>query len=277
MALGNILIGEAGGSGTQWRLSKGQDAVEQFVTVGYNPQTNTINDLLTELQQQISEPEAVAKLYFYAAGLISERQFLEVIDAFQQQFTQAQVEVQNDAMAAARGLCGNTAGWVGFLGTGSGMVYYDGKTITQQINSLGFILGDEGSGAYIGKTLTRDYFRGLLPEGLSQQLSVHFEDLGTELSKIYRTKQGNAHLARLAAVIQPFLSTPYIDQLIRQAFRDYFEAFAQEDIQAQIHFTGSIAYYFNSILREVATEKGFLPGKIVQSPIAGLLLFHEAI
>ncbi len=277
MASGHILIGEAGGSGTQWRLSKGESVVDQFATVGYNPQSSSFEDLMQALTQQIVDPEAVTELYFYAAGLISEKHFLDTQEAFQQQFAKAKVEVQNDALAAARGLCGRDAGWIGFLGTGSGMVYYDGKTITKQINSLGFILGDEGSGAYIGKILTRDYYRGRMPETLVKHLSVHFEDLGDELGKVYGTKAGNTHLARLAAYLHPFLALPYVDQLLRKAFSDYFEAFAQVDISTPIHFAGSIAFHFNSLLREVAIEKGLSIGRIVQSPIAGLLLYHEAI
>ncbi|MDW3191600.1 MAG: hypothetical protein R8G66_04525 [Cytophagales bacterium] len=270
-----ILIGEAGGSGTQWRLSKGDSKVDQFVTVGYNPQNNAIDDLLHELQQQLTDTQIIDHLYFYAAGLITVDHFLDTRHAFQRLFPQAQVEVQNDALAAARGLCGKSAGWIGFLGTGSGMVYYDGKAISKQIDSLGFILGDEGSGAYLGKILTRDYYRGQMPEGLAKALKPHFEDLGTELGKIYRTKQGNAHLARLAALIAPHLTHPYVDQLIRNAFRAFFDAFAPGDISSPIQFTGSIAFHFNGILREVAIEKHLSIGRIVQSPIAGLLLYHE--
>lgn len=276
-ASGHILIGEAGGSGTQWRLSRGESVVDQFATVGYNPQSSSFGDLMKELKRQISKPDAVTELYFYAAGLISKNHFLDAAEAFQQQFPQAKVEVQNDALAAARGLCGHEAGWIGFLGTGSGMVYYDGETITKHIDSLGFILGDEGSGAYIGKILTRDYYRGRMPESLAEKLSDQFEDLGTELGSVYGTKHGNTHLARLATHIHPFLTLPYVDQLLRQAFNDYFEAFVQSHISTPIHFTGSIAFHFNAILREIAAEKGLSIGRIVQSPIAGLLLYHEAI
>lgn len=273
----HILIGEAGGSGTQWRLSKGASEVDQFETIGYNPQSSTIEDLVSELTQKLSDPEAVTEVYFYAAGLITEEHFQQTIYALQKQFPNAQVEVQNDALAAARGLCGREAGWIGFLGTGSGMVYYNGQNITKQVDSLGFILGDEGSGAYIGKILTRDYYRGRMPERLAQELSIHFEALGTELGNVYGTKHGNTHLARLAAHITPFLSLPYVDGLLRQAFRDYFDAFVKSSISTPIHFTGSIAFHFNTILREVAIEKGLSIGRIVQSPIAGLLLYHEAI
>lgn len=275
--LNQILIGEAGGSGTQWRLSKGDSKVDQFVTVGYNPQNNCIDDLLHELHQHVLDTEAIDQLYFYAAGLITEDHFLDARQAFQRLFPQAQVEVQNDALAAARGLCGTSPGWIGFLGTGSGMVYYDGQAITKQVDSLGFILGDEGSGAYLGKILTRDYFRGRMPDDLTKALRPHFEELGMELGKIYRTKQGNAHLARLATLIAPNLAHPYVDQLVRNAFRAFFDAFALGEISTPISFTGSIAFHFNGILREVATEKHLSIGRIVQSPIAGLLLYHEAI
>ena len=272
----NILIGEAGGSGTQWRLAKGGDtSVEQFVTSGYNPQTSSIEVLLDQLTQQVPQPELISEVYFYAAGLITQDHFLETQNALQQLFPYAEVEVQSDALVAARGLCGHHAGWIGFLGTGSGMVYYDGAAITQKIDSLGFILGDEGSGAYLGKILTRDYFRGRLPEALAEQLSASFQDLGTELEKIYSTHHGNAHLARLAEAIFPYQATPYVDQLLRNAFDDFFEAFAPGYIEQPIHFTGSIAFHFNGILREVAATKGKSIGRVVQSPIAGLLLYHE--
>lgn len=277
MATRKILIGEAGGSGTQWRLSEGKDQVEQFATVGYNPQSSSLDDLLQELQHHIIDANTVIEVYFYAAGLITEDHFLDTTRAFQRQFPQARVEVQNDALAAARGLYGKEAGWIGFLGTGSGMVYYDGSAIIKKIDSLGFILGDEGSGAYIGKILTRDYLRGNMPEPLAKELAVHFGDLGHELSNIYGTKHGNTYLARLPALISPYLATPYVDQLVRTAFRDFFEAFASDAINTPIHFTGSIAFHFNAILREVAVEKDLSIGRIVQSPIAGLLLYHEVI
>lgn len=270
-----VLIGEAGGTGTHWRLAKGESMVGQFVTPGYNPQTSSLDDVLTALHQQLSDHKAISRVHFYAAGLITEDHFSGAKQAFQQMFPNAQIEVQNDAMAAARGLCGHSAGWIGFLGTGSGMVYYDGKTIAQKIDSLGFIVGDEGSGAYIGKLLTRDYFRHRLPEVLVEQFSDHFQELGPELAKIYRTTNGNTHLARLAAVIHPFRDMPYVDQLIRQAFNDYVDAFVTSEITEAIHFTGSVAYHFNTILREVLQKRGLIPGRIIQSPIAGLLLFHE--
>ncbi len=272
-----MLIGEAGGTNTQWRLAREKGQIEQFATTGFNPQTSSLATSLGELTQSGVPMEEVTHLYFYAAGLVSKEQKVSVKQLLSTSFSNASIEVESDVLAAARGLCGSNQGWVGFLGTGAGLTFYDGVQITRQIPSLGYILGDEGSGAYIGRLLTRDYYREKLPTTLREKLANSFEPYQEELSKIYKTDAGSAYLARLAAIIFPFRDTPYVDQLIRQAFTDYFEAFSQGAIDEPIHFTGSVAFHFNAILREVAVDKGFFLGKIVESPIAGLLLFHEAV
>ena len=270
-----VLIAEAGGTSTQWRLARGESRVEQFETIGYNPQTGSLEKLLAGLQRYQIPLEQISHLHFYAAGLVGDNQKIKAKRQLREAFTNANIEVQSDVLAAARGLCGAAPGWVGFLGTGSGLAFYNGESISHQIPSLGYILGDEGGGAYIGKLVTRDYFRKKLPDAIVKQLKSSFDSLEEELSKIYHQSGGSAHLARLTKCLSEHLDHPYVFALIENAFHAYFDAFLPDRIEDQVHFTGSIAFHFNSILRQVALNRGISTGRIVQSPIAGLLLYHE--
>lgn len=268
-----ILIGEAGGTSTQWRLAD-SGKIRQFVTKGYNPQTGELLELVSDLKSEMLNLDQVSHLFFYAAGLVNDHQKELTRESLAAHFIQAHIEVENDVMAAARGLCGKSAGWIGFLGTGSGLAYYDGESVTKQVPSLGFILGDEGSGAYMGKRLTRDYFRGKLTDQVRDLVAHEIGELGIELKQIYQRNAGSAHLARLTKVLHANQHIPYIHQLITSSFESYFEAFLDDGIDEPIHFTGSIAFYFNGLLRDVAASRGLTVGKIIKSPIAGLVLFH---
>jgi len=184
-------------------------------------------------------------------------------------------------MGAAHALLGHEAGIACILGTGSNSCAYDGKSITQRVPSLGFLLGDEGSGVHIGKELIKAYFYGEMPANLSTAFADRFSiELPTVLDALYRKEKPGRFLASFT----PFAGDYQHDQFVRQLIYKVFEAFIQVQLSKYIDykavpvsFTGSVAYYFKEILLECIQDHGIKTGKILASPAEGLIEYYRQI
>lgn len=277
-----ILIADSGGSKTDWRLVLGNGNVEQASSPGFNPYYQPIEDLnniVTKvLLPKIADGETVEEIYFYGAGVSSEKNQLTIKNAFLEFFPSAQVEIGWDLLAAARALCGNEPGIACIMGTGSNSCLYDGKNIIDNVANLGWILADEGSGANIGKQFLVDYLRKKLPDTLARQFHERFPYTREEfLEKVYQEEKPSAFLASFAKFIFQHLKEPYCYQLIYSSFAEFYEnnVMKYENYQnLKVHFTGSISFYFSDILRQVANDKGITVKNILEGPIAGLTLYH---
>lgn len=276
-----IVIADSGGSKIDWRLLIQDGTIGQANSEGFNPYYQPIDHfkkiLIESLVPQVSEP--VTKIFFYGTGVSSERNQQLIKDSFQIHFPNARIEVGWDLLAAARALCGTEQGIACILGTGSNSCLYNGEKIIDNVSNLGWILADEGSGTSLGKQLIFDRFRNKMPGELQKQFNARFPWTREEvLEKVYQQEKPGAFLASFAKFIFQHLKEPYCYQLVYNNFSEFYEnnVMKYENYQnLKVHFTGSIAFYFSNVLRQVANDKGITVKNILEGPIAGLTLYHK--
>ncbi|SNT11353.1 BadF-type ATPase [Ekhidna lutea] len=277
MASKSFIIGDAGGTSTQWRVVKNGE-IQQFETIGFNAYTHNFHDLKGSIQETFGkEIESNVPTFFYAAGVDTDEQRAEVTESLEDIFG-AYVEVENDLIGVARSLCGKEEGNVCILGTGSNACYYDGLSVNKVSASLGYVLGDEGSGAYMGKKLMMGVFRGYFSEEIISEFQEEFGLTSHDvIQRIYHEPRPNHFLASFSRFIGQRKSHPEIYGLISDSFQEFFNSFffKEERTHLPFYFSGSIAYHYSDILRQVASDKGYSIKTIAQSPIAGLVLYHQ--
>lgn len=280
-----ILIAESGSSKTDWRMISPNGEVSQAKTIGLNPYYQTTDSIIEELQKNLLPSlnnQAVSEVFYYGTGVTNEEKAEIIRLAFKTIFpTVKTIEVHSDMLAAARALCGREAGIACILGTGSNSCFYDGKDITFQVPPLGFWLGDEGSGGYLGKQLVLSYLHKEMPIDIREKFEKRFgaKDRLEILDNAYQKPFPNRYFASFSKFIFDNRNHPFTFGLVKSAFDLFFEKYLlkyPDYQQYKIHFTGSVAFYYSDILRRVAIEKGFSVGVIMESPIAGLTLFHKS-
>jgi len=277
-----ILIADSGGSKIDWRLLNSDGSIGQANTPGFNPYYQPIEDLHKTISASIAPivKEEVSDVYFYGAGVSSEKNQLVIKETFLSFFPKAKVEIGWDLLAAARALCGHEPGIACIMGTGSNSCLYDGKEITGNVANLGWILADEGSGANIGRKFLVDYLRKKFPASLEKAFHERFPFTREEfLEKVYQHEKPSAFLASFMRFIFQHLKEKYCHQLVYNSFAEFYENNVMQypDYKnLKVHFTGSVGFYFSDILRQVANDKGITVKNILESPIAGLTLYHAA-
>jgi glucosamine kinase len=276
-----ILIADSGGSKIDWRLLTFDGTIVQANTPGFNPYYQPIEDLTKNFRDVIMPKvtDGINKIFFYGAGVSSEKNQLTIKNAFKEFFPDAQIEIGWDLLAAARALCGREPGIACIMGTGSNSCSYDGERIVGNVANLGWILADEGSGTNIGKKFLVDYLRENMPQGLRNQFHERFPFTREEfLEHVYQKERPSAFLASFTKFIFQHLKEPYCYKLIYNSFSEFYEnnVMKYENYKnLKVHFTGSIAFYFSDILRQVANDKGITVKNILEGPIAGLTLYHQ--
>jgi len=276
-----IIIADSGSSKIDWRLLRTDGKIDQAHCAGFNPYYQPIEDLRKNIQEALVPivKETVTKIFFYGTGVSSKKNQDLVRATFLEFFPKAEVEIEWDLVAAARALCGHEPGIACILGTGSNSCLYDGKKITGQVANLGWILADEASGASIGKKLLFDHLRNKMPAALSEQFQKRFPFTREEfLEKIYQGEKPSTFLATFSKFIFQHLKEPYCYNLVYNSFSEFFEnnVMAYEGYKnLKVHFVGSIAFYYSDLLRQVASDKGITVKNILETPIAGLTLYHQ--
>lgn len=258
----------------------GESGNESIFFPGINPFYQTEEEILTLLQTNVRgefDPEMVSNVYFYGAGCSFPEKKAIVANALKKVFAHAEIAVENDLLAAARALFQSERGIACILGTGSNSCLYNGSEIEQNVSPLGFILGDEGSGAVIGKKFVADCLKNQMPKDLAK---AFFEQQQTTvqsvMDSVYKKPFPNRYLASVCRFIYGFRETAYVQQLLHDSFTEFFvRNIRQYPISGEaLGFVGSIAHYFRDELTAVATEQGFAIAKILQQPMAGLAQFH---
>ena len=220
----------------------------------------------------------VDEVYFYGAGCIAP--FKEAVEAsLRRHFSDAKVFVETDLLGAARALFGLREGIACILGTGSNSCYYDGKNIVSNVPPLGWILGDEGSGAVLGKTLVGDLLKGQLGEELKEAFLEHFDLTQADIiDRVYRQPLPNRFLASLVPFIVAHRDDEGIHALLVHAFRSFFRrnVAAYGGKNSLVGFVGGIAGQFENELREAAEDEGFKVGAVIKRPIDEIVAFHRA-
>ena len=271
------IIGDAGGTSTDWRIVE-NEVIEQYKTSGFNAYTHSIEDFRADIIQTFGEKiEKGTPTYLYAAGVDTSEQSTEVIERLKSVFGDG-LHVENDLLGVARSVCGKSPGNVCILGTGANACYYDGVGVDKVGASLGYVLGDEGSGAYLGKKLLAGVFRNRFSKKILKDFMEEFDlTAHNAIQRIYNQPKPNHFLASFATFIFNHRNERDMHDMIHQCFEDFFAAFFGDSLESDLPFSfaGSIAWYFSDILREVGKNCGVHIENIVQSPIAGLALYHQ--
>lgn len=274
------LIADSGFTKTDWRLLLEDGSIEQARTAGINPYYQTEAEILVVIEDVYAQlPVSVDEIFYYGTGCSSRENRNKIGGLLQKYYTNAKIDVNHDLLAAARSLCGEEPGIACILGTGTNSCYYDGQKITQNIPSLGWAIADEGGGTYLGKTLVTDNYRNDMPEDLQKTFKATFGLTKEQfLVHVYQEPMPGRFLAGFAKFISQHINHPYLYQLVANGF----DVFIKKNVlkyeshqEVPVHFTGSVAYYFGSILRQVAEKHNLHVKHITEHPIAGLTLFHQ--
>lgn len=234
--------------------------------------------IATELAPQIAD-YAIDEVYYYGAGCVSEEVCGNVRRAIAKSVKADIIEVHTDLLAAARALCGHKPGIACILGTGSNSCYYDGKEIIDNVSPLGYILGDEGSGAVLGKLLVGDVLKNQLPRELCDKFLAQYElDRLTIIRRVYKEPQPNRFLASLSRFLIENIEEPSIHRLVLNSFKSFFVrniANYANYKELKVNFIGSVAYYYRDVLTEAASAVDCTIGTVLQSPMEGLIKYHS--
>ncbi|PRY07833.1 N-acetylglucosamine kinase-like BadF-type ATPase [Pontibacter ummariensis] len=279
-----ILIADSGSTKTDWRVMDASGVQEQVITAGINPQYLESSQIYTifegELLPNLKEKNPTA-IYYYGAGCSSSEPNLRVEQALQKAFPNSTAHIDHDLLAAARALCGHQPGIACILGTGSNSCLYDGKNIIDNVPSLGFLIGDEGSGAYLGKMLVRAYlYRELPPELATSLKNTYNLTKESVLRSVYGSDMPSTYLATFAKFCYDKRKNPVIHAMIYESFSDFFERHVckyEGFTELPVNFVGSIAYHFSDTLQQVAKKFGVRIGTIITSPSEGLILYHQEL
>ena len=277
------LIADCGSTKIDWCLIENEKVVKQVFTMGMNAVMLTEEEMArriaTELKPELGGTvDKIEAVYFYGAGCINDEVCGNVANAIRQSIPAQTIEVHTDLLAAARALCGHNAGIACIMGTGSNSCYYDGEKICDNVSPLGYILGDEGSGAVLGKLLLGDVLKNQLPAALCEKFLKQYElDRMTIIRRVYKEPQGNRFLASVTPFLIQNIDEPSVHALVLNSFKSFFVRNIQQYKgyeKLSVNFIGSIAYYYREVLSEAAAACGCTVGTIIKSPMEGLIAFH---
>ncbi len=293
-----ILFADSGSTKTHWCLMAANGHASEVYTAGINPVlqssaqiTQTVDNLLSQIGSLLWAG-TITHVFFYGAGCTPEKKVI-VRDILAAVFKKAQVQVESDMLGAARGLLQHEQGIACILGTGSGSCFYDGEKIAATVPSLGFILGDEGSGATLGKRLVADALKNQLTPELKEALLREYNITQADIiDRVYRQPMPNRFLAELSQFCARRIHEPSIRHLVYDHFDQFIKRnilqypqlinqtaslnFKLSTLNFKIAFVGSIAYYYKEILQEVLTANGLTLGTLMQDPIEGLKTYHQS-
>ena len=275
------LVADSGSTKTDWLLLDEEYGNSEFHTTGLNPVRDSSSIitkvLMDELVPYIPSACEVSKVHFYGAGCMDPYRS-ELIKILKDIFPNAEITAESDLLGAARALCGKDPGIVCILGTGSNSGLYDGKHIINNISPLGFILGDEGSGAVLGRTLIGNLIKGDMPSGLLEDFLDFFHLTIPEIiDKVYRKPRPNLFLASLVPFIQHHREIPQIHDMLVSSFRQFItrNVCHYGHREMPVNFVGSIAHTFKRELSESIEAEGLILGEIIQHPIQNMAKFHQ--
>ncbi len=276
-----ILIADSGSTKTDWCLIDKNEVVLRVQTKGMNPYFQSEEEIVEEITKTLSPQlpkKPLSALYFYGAGCAFDKIELMRKALERSICVEGEIEVNSDILGTARALCGREAGIACILGTGSNSCYYDGKNIVANVSPLGFILGDEGSGATLGKLFIGSLLKNQLTEGLKETFLDEYKLTPAEIiDRVYRKPFPNRFLATFSPFISKHLDDDSLQALVKEAFAAFFRRNVMQYKQekCKVHFCGSIAYYYRELLMSVAEELHICVGNIVHTPMQGLVAYHS--
>lgn len=275
-----ILIADSGSSKCSWRLISEKGDISAIYTSGINPFFRTTTSIYDELLLKLHPflNIGVEKIFFYGSGIINDEKASIIGIALQKLFTNARIALFSDVLAAARSIFGTSKGIACILGTGSNACLYDGMKVVAGISPLGFILGDESSGAVLGKKLLGDYFKEVMPEALREKFAEKYQlTREVALQRVYKTEKPNHFLASFAPFLSDEIASEYAQNLVRTSLIEFFERNVTKIAgynSYPIGFVGSIAFHFSALVLEVCAKYQMDCVSIRQEPMEGLINYH---
>ena len=277
----SILIADSGSTKCEWcLLTNGKKKLLE--TQGLSPYFLQAGQILEILRQELLpglKNQQPAQVYFYGTGCASPVNRRTVHKSLQQTFQDSEIHVTHDLMGAARALCGTKKGVACILGTGSNSCYFNGKSIIKNSPGLGYILGDEGSGAYLGKKVLQYYLYNTFDEDLRYKFDAKYVTTPVEiLEQLYKKPLPNRFLASFAIFLAENRGHYMIENIIEDGLNDFFFYHLckyRESWKLPIHFVGSVAYGFRDVLKDLCQSYEFELGRIMQKPMDGLILYHQ--
>ena len=291
-----ILIADSGSTKTDWAIVTGASQPVVLNTQGINPVHQSREEIVRILREEfvslmasnpevqklrssaILTPQFPLAVYFYGSGIRPEMETLMTV-LLRETFPQAQiVEAHSDLLGAARALCGRNEGIASILGTGANSCLYDGRAIVEHTPALGYILGDEGSGAVLGKRFIHDLYGGILSDNIREIFEKENKFTLAEIIKsVYRQPLANRFLASLSEFITNHLDDSEVRGVVVQNFVDFLRyhisPYCRQDLP--VSFVGSVAWYYKDELHEAAERLGYKLGTVLKTPLAGLIRYHQ--
>ncbi len=275
------LIADSGSTKCDWMLLKDNNQTELFSTMGFNPffhNETIISNAIINNKDLAQYADKVELIFLYSAGC-SSKELKQIVErGLKLVFSKAHIYVDHDLVGAAFSTYSGTPGITCILGTGSNSCFFDGDIVSEEVPALGYILGDEGSGSYFGKKLLADYLYKKLPQEIHTVLQNDFKLSKKEIfESVYMKPHANVYLASFMKIFSSFKELPYVKETVAKGMAHFLQNHVccfPNYKKVPVHFIGSIAYHFESILHQEAEKLDIQVGNIIKKPIDGLVSYH---
>ena len=277
-----VIVVESGSTKTEWLVGFNVNDCKLIRTSGINPYYQESEEIRAVIDSELTidiNKELVYNVFYYGAGCANAQKNNVIETAIRSVINIGRIEVASDMLGACRGLAGNNPGIVCILGTGSNSCYYDGQRIIDNVSPLGFILGDEGSGANLGKRLVADCLKRQLPSDLTEMFFQRFQTSPSEIIEaVYRQPFPNRYLAGMSRFLAENIHRQECRRIVSESFRSFFERnvslYNLDRDEIEVNFVGSVAFHYKDILKQEAERAGFRLGRVLQSPLKGMMEYH---
>jgi hypothetical protein len=275
-----FIIADSGSTKADWTVVKDDGSNFTVSTMGFNPFYHTSDFITSELNKEfvnLVPCDEIKKVIYYGTGIHDNYRAEIVAIGLRKIMPNAKMHVEHDLLASARATCGDSAGIACIIGTGSNTCLYDGEKVIDNVSNLGFMAGDEGSGSDIGRRLIQAYFYRELPKELKEDFEEKYPEGQTAIKNRLYEPGANVFLASFTRFLSEHKDHYFVQKLVGGAFASLIDRHIckyKGNTDMPIHFVGSIAYYFQDILRIELHVRGMKLGKIIRKPIDSLVEYH---
>jgi glucosamine kinase len=277
------LIADSGSTKTDWVILEGKKVIKEIKTIGFNPYFQTKDEIVAEINKSLKSGltdylNGISEAHYYGTGCSTQENCLLIKESITQSLGLKSIYVSHDLLAAARALCKKDWGIACILGTGSNSCLYNGTEILENVPSTGYLWSDYGGGSQIGKFFIRDYFEDRLPSELKNDFEKAGYNREEILNNVYKKSVPGKYLASVSLFVSSYNTHPYILKLLTECFTSFFEQQVNKYSNSKnytVHTVGSIGYYYRDLISEIAKKQGYQMGKVIQSPMEGLIDYHS--
>ena len=279
------LIADSGSTKTDWVLIDRTNILSNLKTIGFNPYFQTKDQISLELKEHLKpylndHISKIEHIFYYGAGCSNEANCKIVLDGIHNVLDLKNININHDLLAAARALCGRKPGIASILGTGSNSCLYDGTNVIENVPSVGYLFGDHGSGANIGMRFIQAYFDDELPQKIKDAFEKHGYHREEILNNVYKKPMPSRYLASINKFVSENIKDVYVRKLVKSCFENFFNSQISKYPNSReytVNSVGSVGFYYKDILAEVSNEKGYKLGKVIKSPMDGLVEYHQSL